>query len=643
MSRSGWMLLALVACGDKDETGEVPGVDDTATPAGDTGQGTDDTGCTPSTWYADGDGDGFGDADAPVEACEPPSGAVADATDCDDGDPAVNPDADEVCSGVDDDCDGLVDDADDSLDASSTTTWYDDLDGDGYGDSSAASASCAQPSSTVSVDGDCDDGDGAIHPGARDTCADGVDQDCDGSDAACASFSVADAAMKIEGEQEEEWLGAEVALLGDTDGDGAVDFVLAAPGHDRSPHPNSQDKGAAYLFDGLTTGTVIASAADSYLFGASGTYIPLGGITLVGPGDVDGDGYDDLLAGTPYESIDDVWGGVIEVSFAPFSASQALFGASVHPSSFQIYGPSSYDYFGDTAAYLGDLDGDGKDDVFAARSSKSTAHVYYGGARGGEELEYGYDDIELTGSDWDAVYGSALAGGGDVDGDGMIDVLIGGPGDGTDASFAGSTYLKLGPSSSYLPLVNYADAEITGEAGGDALGTSLDIRGDVDGDGYDDVLLGASGNDEHAAGAGAAYLFLGPLSGELSADEGAVLLYGADAGGAFGHRVSLQGDLDGDGARDLVIAAPRADGGETGSGVVYVYTGVTSGTLEVGDAAMRVHGQQAGERVGTSLAVLGDLDGDGLDDLLLGAEGYDTKSYGDAGAAYVILGGDLGL
>ena len=132
-----------------------------------------------STFYDDADGDGFGDPDSPVEACSAPSGAVADGSDCDDGDPAVNPDAVEICDEIDNDCDGDVDDADPDLDASTGSTFYDDLDGDGYGDAASPVEACEAPSGTVADDTDCDDGDPAVHPGATDDC-DGVDTDCDG-------------------------------------------------------------------------------------------------------------------------------------------------------------------------------------------------------------------------------------------------------------------------------------------------------------------------------------------------------------------------------------------------------------------------------------------------------------------------------
>ncbi len=135
---------------------------------------------TASTWYDDSDSDGYGDASVSVSACSAPAGHVSDATDCDDAVAAVNPGASEVCNSIDDDCDTLVDDDDSSLDASSGTRFYDDIDGDGYGDASASTLACSAPSSTVTDSSDCDDSLATVHPGATELC-NLTDDDCDGT------------------------------------------------------------------------------------------------------------------------------------------------------------------------------------------------------------------------------------------------------------------------------------------------------------------------------------------------------------------------------------------------------------------------------------------------------------------------------
>ena len=145
-----------------------------------------------STWYADADGDGFGDVDSTTLACAPPSGYTIDSSDCDDGDAAINPVATELCDGVDNDCDGDTDEAD----ADDASTWYADADGDRYGDAATSTVACDQPSGYLGDDSDCDDSDASVNPAASELC-DGVDNDCDGdtdeADAADASTWYADA------------------------------------------------------------------------------------------------------------------------------------------------------------------------------------------------------------------------------------------------------------------------------------------------------------------------------------------------------------------------------------------------------------------------------------------------------------------
>jgi len=136
--------------------------------------GSVDEGVT-TTYFADVDGDGYGDPSITAEACWVPTGYADNALDCDDGDAAVNPDADEVCDGIDNDCDGDVDEAD-AIDA---TTWYRDDDGDSYGDPAISYTSCDAPKGYVADGTDCDDAEYSVNPGASEYC-NGVDDDCDG-------------------------------------------------------------------------------------------------------------------------------------------------------------------------------------------------------------------------------------------------------------------------------------------------------------------------------------------------------------------------------------------------------------------------------------------------------------------------------
>ena len=163
---------------DDGDAASLPGGSETCDGEDDDCDGLVDEDATdPETWYADADGDGFGDAANTTEACDAPSGHTDDATDCDDGDAGIHPDADEVCNDVDDDCDGLIDDDDDPV--ADPSTFYVDGDGDGYGLDDYTVQSCEPPSGYATTGGDCDDGRADVSPVGTETCDD-EDEDCDG-------------------------------------------------------------------------------------------------------------------------------------------------------------------------------------------------------------------------------------------------------------------------------------------------------------------------------------------------------------------------------------------------------------------------------------------------------------------------------
>jgi hypothetical protein len=213
---------------------------------------TDEEAIDATTWYADADGDGFGDPGDRVTSCDPLTGYVDEAGDCDDADDTVNPDGTEVCNGVGDNCDGAVDEG-------LADNWYTDTDGDGYGDSASGVLTCSPTADSVLVGGDCDDGNAGVNPGAVEAC-DGVDNDCNGiADDGVLSTWYADA---------------------DADGYGDSDASIAAceapPGHvdvagdcddadpDRNPAATELCDGIDNDCDGVAdTGTVSTWYADA--------------------------------------------------------------------------------------------------------------------------------------------------------------------------------------------------------------------------------------------------------------------------------------------------------------------------------------------------------------------------------------------
>jgi predicted outer membrane repeat protein len=193
------LLFVLLACTDSTETGSDTGSTGDCEPTlelcddvdNDCDGRIDEDATDGFTVYADADGDGFGDDSAGLLGCGDTSGFVSTGGDCDDQDPAINPDATEVCDDLDNDCDDLVDGEDDSLDDPVASVVYPDADGDGYGSEIGAVASCSPPTDYVTEGGDCDDADPWAYPGAAELC-DGKNTDCADtdwvSDAGLASF-----------------------------------------------------------------------------------------------------------------------------------------------------------------------------------------------------------------------------------------------------------------------------------------------------------------------------------------------------------------------------------------------------------------------------------------------------------------------
>ncbi|MEL6341971.1 MAG: putative metal-binding motif-containing protein [Myxococcota bacterium] len=170
-------------CDDGDETISPVGVevcDDIDNDCDDNIDDDDEDVSDRSTWYYDADDDGYGNTSVTTLACDQPSSYVGLSGDCNDGSAAIKPGATEICNDVDDDCDALVDDDDGGLDRSTATTWYYDADNDNYGRNTTTSARCDAPSNYVRANGDCDDSDRDINPGAAEVC-DGADNDCDSS------------------------------------------------------------------------------------------------------------------------------------------------------------------------------------------------------------------------------------------------------------------------------------------------------------------------------------------------------------------------------------------------------------------------------------------------------------------------------
>jgi len=242
-------------------------------------------------------------------------------------------------------------------------------------------------------------------------------------------------------------------------------------------------------------------------------------------------------------------------------------------------------------------------------------------------------DITITGEGADDDFGWQVAPAGDVNGDGVQDVIIGAPSNDFVAGFAGRAYLFYGPFTGNINAAD-ADAIISAQAFGDNLGFSVASAGDVNNDGFDDIIVGARSNDKRGIQSGRVYLFYGPLDGSLAATDADAIISGA-AFDELGRAVAPAGDLNGDGFDDILLGTDIAGGSFQGQ--VFLFNGPLFGQRTAASADAIITGSFSNESFGASVASAGDVNGDGINDVIVGAPRFPLNG-ADTGRAYVFFG-----
>ena len=384
--------------------------------------------------------------------------------------------------------------------------------------------------------------------------------------------------------------GRSVASIGDIDGDGIVDLAVGAPFDD----DGGSDHGAVYILFLNADGTVRAKQKISDTEG--GFAAPLAnldefGMGVAGLGDLDGDGINDIAVGAHQDDDGVANAGAVYILFLRADGtvkSEQKISATVGG----LTGPLSINNrFGSSVAQIGDLDGDGLND-----------------------LVVGAKDDDDGAVDGGAVYVLFLNADGTVKGEQKISALAGG--------FTG-------------PLTT-----------NDRFGIGVASLGDLDGDGNGDIAVGALYDDDGGTDRGAVYVLRLNADGTVKAEQkisdteggfGGVL----DNNDEFGTAVSGVGDVDADGVPDLAVGTPKDDDTNSLSGAVYLLFLNANGTVKSEQKISNLEGGLAvtlstSDQFGFSVAGIGDLDGDGRIDIAVGVYGDDDGGPADRGAVYVL-------
>ncbi|MEO1211655.1 MAG: hypothetical protein AAFX78_19325, partial [Cyanobacteria bacterium J06638_20] len=406
------------------------------------------------------------------------------------------------------------------------------------------------------------------------------------------------------------------------------------------------------------------------------------GISVSGAGDINGDGIDDLIIGAAYASLNgNVGAGTSHVVFGR----QAGFGASLDLSTlngnngFAINGVGINDLSGISVSGAGDINGDGIDDLIIGAGladpngnrNAGTSYVVFGRRTNfGDALNLdalnGSNGFAINGVAIDDALGFSVSGAGDINGDGIDDLIVGASGaDPNSNNRAGTSYVVFGNPAGFGASLDLATLNgsngfaINGVAANDASGVSVSGAGDINGDGIDDLIIGASGADPDGNNsAGSSYVVFGRQTGfgvslNLAALNGSngFVINGVAEDDRSGHSVSGAGDINGDGIDDLIIGASGANPGRnSGAGTSYVVFGRQAGfgarlnlSILNGSNGFAINGIATGDRSGVSVSGVGDINGDGIDDLILGADRTDPDGNSDAGTSYVVFGNQTGF
>lgn len=488
--------------------------------------------------------------------------------------------------------------------------------------------------------------------------------------------------FRVDGSTQANGIGSAISSAGDVNGDGYDDMIFGAPG---VPPAGRTSPGEAYVVFGSASGFP-AAFDPTTLDGTNGfrlqrefnntnAYL---GLAVGAAGDVNKDGFADVIVG----ALEDLGlGGEREIAYVVFGKASGfspildlatLDGSNGFEMHTALRGPNGGTLVshGVRITGAGDVNGDGFDDVVLATANAAYAGfetgsafvVFSPGSNFAASIDLttlsGTNGFRVDGADQPWLFGYSVSAAHDINGDGLADILIGAPnvriGDNR-----GAAYVVFGRSSEYPP--NFGVGLLDGSNGfripgfesTSSIANSVAGLGDINGDGFADIAIDAAYSTENGTSSGAAHIVFGkgtPFTAnvELNAGNG-FKIAGASEYDYAGH-VGAAGDVNGDGLADILIGAPGLDANGGFSGGAYVVFGragapTTFHTINLGTlasaAGFRMNGAAANESAGINVTTAGDVNGDGLDDLLIGAPFVQSNGL-TGGATYVVLNASVG-
>lgn len=427
----------------------------------------------------------------------------------------------------------------------------------------------------------------------------------------------------IESNQVNANLGFSVASAGDVNGDGYSDVIAGVPNYDNP----EIDEGAAFIFNGSATGvsTTAAAIVESNQVNARM------GISVSTAGDVNGDGYSDIIVGANLYDAGETDEGA---AFVYHGSAAGINTVAVT----MVQSNQTLTQLGFSVAGAGDVNSDGFSDVIAGawlysngEGAEGSAFIYHGSAAG-------IINVAVTTVESDQVnanLGISVAGAGDVNGDGYSDVIVGSQLFDNGTTDEGAAFVYHGSAAG---INNVAATIVESNQGFCQFGFSVSGAGDINGDGYSDVVVGAYTFDNVETNEGAAFVYHGSAAGINN--TAVVILECNQIAASFGTSVACAGDVNGDGYSDVIVGAIQYDNVENSEGAAFVYHGSATGVNII--AAVILESNQANAQMGHGVASAGDVNGDGYSDVVAGVFQYDNPENNEGGA-FVYHGSAAGL